>query len=87
MTNEKLNTTILEKNSEGLPNLRFHDQTPISRPDNKRLCAVLSPCEESSPIIETMPAKIRETIGRPRQNTTPGIIDQLSTQLKDLEKK
>ena len=56
-------------NAEGgsLPVLRFQDQTPMPKINNKRGCAVLSPLEEAS--TNEMTEKIRLTIQNPSQNS------------------
>ena len=69
-------------NAEGsLPVLRFQDQTPMPKTNNKRGCSVLSPLEEAS--TNEMTEKIRLTIQKSIQAAIPHIISNLTTQLKE----
>ena len=70
-------------NAEGgsLPVLRFQDQTPMPKINNKRGCAVLSPLEEVS--TNEMTEKIRLTIQESIQTAIPHIISNLTMQLKE----
>ena len=43
------------------PTLRFQDQTPIAKPDNKRTCAALSPPDEE-PVLDKLQATIEKAI-------------------------
>ena len=36
-------TTSPSKDAQKMPDLRYHDQTPLAKADNKRLCSALGP--------------------------------------------
>ena len=59
------------------PTLRFQDQTPIAKPDNKRTCAALSPPDEE-PVLEKLEATIEKAI----ENKIPDIVKMLTEDLK-----
>lgn len=68
------------KLSENPPTLRYLDQTPLSRPENKRLCSELSPVTEMDVDIAE---KIQVTIQESIQKSLPSIIETLERKLQE----
>ena len=66
-----------DENATDPPTLRFQDQTPIAKPDNKRICAALSPPDEE-PLLEKLEATIEKAI----ENKIPDIVKMLTEDLK-----
>ena len=76
------------KDAGKMPALRYHDQTPLAKPDNKRLCSELSPMmEESMENNEIDVSKaVNEAIQAVVTSSMPEIMktiqDQLTTKIK-----
>ena len=85
MGNESSNV-VANESGEELPDLRFHDTTPITKSNNKRGCAEMSPIQEQQ-ISELMSnevwnAKIEEMIIKSVNNAVPKIIESVVTQIQ-----
>ena len=62
-------------NHDGIPPLRFQDQTPISnKADNKRLCSTLSPISDDLTQIESTIEKTMEKL-----------LPQMATKIKEFD--
>ena len=68
-----------------LPELRFHDQTPLSKPDNKRSRLLLgsSPIEEDNSDDARIQKFVDEAIQRTISSMLPKIVETLQTEIKD----
>ena len=76
---------VQNQDETNIPELRYRDQTPISRPDSERPRATLSPMaeEENNDDFST---KVENAVKLSMATIVPGIIDQLKNQLADLIK-
>ena len=73
------------ENEPPLPDLRFHDQTPLSKPDNKRSRLLLgsSPTEEDNSDDARIQKFVDEAIQRTISSMLPKIVETLRTEIKD----
>ena len=70
---------VANESGEELPDLRFHDTTPITKSNNKRGCAEMSPIQEQqiNGLMgnEVWNTKIEEMIIKSVNNAVPKIIE------------
>ena len=72
------------ENEHPLPDLRFHDQTPLSKPDNKRSRLLLgSSIEEDYSDDARIPKFVDEAIQRTISSMLPKIVETLQSEIKD----
>ena len=69
------------------PELRYHDMTPVAKPDNKRLASVLSPVSENGLQTEEQTIKlinnaVRQSINKAIASSIPTIVSQLRGELQ-----
>ena len=65
-----------------MPDLRYHDQTPLAKPDNKRLCSELSPMMEESDLTKTVNETIQAVLTSSMPEIMKTIQDQLTVKIK-----
>ena len=53
-------TTSLSKDAQKMPYLSYHDQTPLAKADNKRLCSALSPEENESDLLKRFKKQFKQ---------------------------
>ena len=65
-----------------MPDLRYHDQTPLAKADNKRLCSALSPEDNESDLTKTVQEAIQAGVASSMPDIIKTIQDQLTTKIK-----
>ena len=73
------NDISIEKNTD-VPGLRYHDQTPVSKPTPKRPNIVLSPCDEENS-VDDVTGKLKHTIEELMKLLIPSLVEQVKEQL------
>ena len=63
---------------QSIPRLRYHDQTPLRAPSDKRPFSYLSPCEELQDVSKT----ISDAVNQSPQDAIPTNVETLQSQLK-----
>ena len=69
----------IERNTD-VPELRYHDQTPVSKPTPKRPNIVLSPCDEENS-EDDVTGKLKHTIEESMKLLIPSLVEQIKAQL------
>ena len=65
-----------------MPHLRYHDQTPLAKADNKRLCSPLSPEDNESDLSKTVQEAIQAAVASSMPDIVKTIQNQLTTKIK-----
>ena len=73
------NDISIERNTD-VPGLRYHDQTPVSKPTPKRPNIVLSPCDEENS-EDDVTGKLKHTIEESMKLLIPSLVEQIKAQL------
>ena len=69
------------KDAQKMPDLRYHDQTPLAKAD-KRLCSALSPEDNESDLTKTVQEAIQAAVASSMPDIMKTIQDQLTTKIK-----
>ena len=81
-------TTSPSNDAQKMPDLRYHNQTPLAKPDNKRLCSALSPMTEEytedngNDLTKTVQEAIQAGVASSMPGIMKSIQDQLTTKIK-----
>ena len=75
-------TTSPSKDAQKMPDLRYHDQTPLAKADNKRLCSALSREDNESDLTKTVQEVIQAAVATSMPDIIKTIQDQLTTKTK-----
>ena len=70
------------KDAQKMPELRYHDQTPLAKADNKRLFSALSPEDNENDLNKTVQEAIQAAVTSSMPDIVKTIQDQLTTKIK-----